>query len=361
MNPKPVCVPTDSLTRVEPSPELIFTLPKWTLLILGLTECIFILIKSATLPRTESSWLKIALISFIVETIVGFSLTTIQCFILFDLNFRKVSSEQNIDQVIGPLLFVLTELSAVISETIFIRRKIAHQKSLISNNHHRLRFSLVRRVAVKWITLSASLVSVIFSRRRFESYYTLQDEDSIVFKILLAFIIILILCYGIFTIPCYSRYWTRIVTSTLVLVVISLLSVVILFIKYNYGDFVAESYYNGSCGTFMNKSYILVFTLGLNIFLTSLSAFRLHGYKESKSITAEQVEFFETAVFGISCPCLWLSYTLCVDEATLLFLVACPQVAVLLTPFMFEYIEVLFSTITRWWKTNAEYFIGNNP
>lgn len=101
-------------------------------------------------------------------------------------------------------------------------------------------------------------------------------------------------------------------------------------------------------------SVLSTFLLGCNIFLTALSAFRLQSYQQLNMITAEQVGVFETAVIGVSGPFLVLSaYTdLCFDQITLLFLLAIPQVSVLLLPFLLEYIQVWLSRYNWNWKTN---------
>lgn len=130
---KPVCVPSESLMRVEPRLEISFTLPKWTIFILTLTELTFIGIKSIALLKLRKGLLKLALICFAVETIIGFFLTAVQAFILIDSDLERDENGLEREILFGALLFIFTEISAFISETIFLRRKFRHRREQSRN------------------------------------------------------------------------------------------------------------------------------------------------------------------------------------------------------------------------------------
>lgn len=79
------------------------------------------------------------------------------------------------------------------------------------------------------------------------------------------------------------------------------------------------------------------FSIRLNNIHTAWSAFRLQGYNETGKITKEQGEFREAAVFTLSGSFVFLSYYFCNEVFIVLFLISCPQVAVLWKPFIIEY------------------------
>lgn len=347
----PVCVPSDSLSRVTPSPPIMQTNTslKHILLALSVMELTFVVCKSVALSRTEKGWLLFAVICFIFETIIGLSLTVIQCYIVLQLNLSH--DVVDVGLIIGASLFVLTEICAVISEAIFVNRKVKNQKAPITNNENRFRFSLVYRVVVKWVTFFISIALVILASRLSFAY---SGEGLNFLKIILPSMAATIICYSIFTLFYYCRYWARVITSTTILIISFVITMNIIFKNYKFGPVVFDNQFvRNSCGTFRD-GYLFPLILAFNVFLTAISSFRLHGCDDLKSITAEQVEFFETAVFGLSYICIFLSTVLCADEAIVLFLVACPQVGVLLVPFLFEYTKALFFTIRKRWINSPE-------
>lgn len=352
-----ICAPSAYLTRVEPPMQHFPTLSKTTLLILTSTELLFVVFKSIALTRTEKRWLGFALVCFIVETIIGFSLTLMQLFIIIDSRMEKNFPDLDTRILLGALLFVFTELCAAISECISVRRKIRRQEIDLSNYKHKYRFSLVRRVVTKWIAIGVTVLSSIFSNR-FQFKFQFRSLN-----IIISSIIVIAACYGVFTLLCYRRYWTRIVISSVILLLCIITTAVFVLIRYHHGMFMVPSvdHYFYSCGSFLTSEPFIMFSFGFNIFLTALSAFRLDHYSEMKTISAEQVEFFEAAVIGTALPCVWLSLTACLEEVIIVFLVAGPQVAVIFFPVLFDYIKVLYSNLKLRWVIQTDRDINLDP
>lgn len=161
---QPMCVPSQSLKRVEPPIPEVSTIPRWPLLALAATEMVFIVFKSATLLRMEKQWLLFALVCFIIESVIGFLLTAIQTYAVKDFywggGYTRNGQVITFNPFIVALLFVFTETCVVISESLFIRRKMLGQKLDIVNSEGRFRSSLVCRVIVKWITITATVLPI---------------------------------------------------------------------------------------------------------------------------------------------------------------------------------------------------------
>lgn len=336
-----ICAPSESLVRVNPPMKPVPTLPKTTLLILASTELIFVMFKCVAFMRSEKHWHIFAFVCFIVETIIGFSLTAMQVFITIHSRVKNISYSFEVRLFVGATLFVFTELCAVISEAVSVRRKIKPPEDDITKYKHKYRFSLVRRVVTKWIALSTTLFSMGFS-----NMYNFQFELRSL-NIIFISITILVSCYGVFTLFHYRRYWTRILISTGIILTSIILTAVFVLIRKNHVNFVVPDkyYYFSVCGSLLSAEPIIMFCFGFNIFLTALSAFRLLDHSAMNNITEEQVEFFETAVLGTALPCIWIALVSCVEETILVFVVAGPQVGVLLVPLLFDYIKVLHSKL----------------
>lgn len=238
---------------------------------------------------------------------------------------------------IGANLFVFTEICIAISESVFIRKKFKKQELEISTNQPIPHRSLVGRAFIKWYTSVTFFSLSISLRSGFGNHI-----ESVSFKIDLVGLVVILLYYLLINICLYRRYWMRIIMSSIILLVSAVLSAVpiITYLR----D--ADSFPDGELATceayggFFHCESIL---LGVNIFLTAVSAFRLQTYMETKRITAHQVEFFETAVLTIVKPSIILSNVMYPAEFQQLVSVAYPQVAVLLTPLIIEYIQVFFS------------------
>lgn len=330
----PSCVPSDSLMRVQPQMQDVDTFPKWGLVSIALVEMVFVSIKCFSLLRKEKTWVKFALISFIIESVIGLSLTALQCYIIIDVYMDRDSNDVDPGLVMfGALMFVFSEICVVVSETVIIWKKMKNEDFKNANDQPRFRFSLVRRVVAKWITIGSTFASICYAFK----------QPGILYCVLIFW------SACTFTKNYYDRYWARIIVSSIYLIGCSSAAAIILLVKFQ------NQPYEDECSRLsFERASFLIFLLPVNIFLTAVSAFRLQGYSETNEITAEQVEFFETAVFGISVPCLALSIVLCVDTSIILFVVAVPQVAVLLIPTLIEYIPRLFSHIKWPWKSETK-------
>lgn len=354
INATPICLPRDALNIVQPPFPHQYTVSKSFFLTLGLAEGIFIVLKSVSILNKEKKWLYFALFCFIVESVIGIVLTTLQAYIIVYLSTRDYIEA---GVIVGALLFVLTEICAVISESIIVKKKITPGIVNTFTTAHRYRSSLVRRVIGKWIS-TVSSIFVLFNGVVSSHRYADVELGKVLIPICA---LVILMLYSIWTLFFYKRYWARIIISTIILV-FSVSSCIAMLLHRNLSrtsNMFCESSFISSGVISVLSIPVVVFSivvLATNIFLTALSAFRLQGYKEVKNICAEQVEFFETAVTGISGPCLILSIRsdLCSDQLVLLLIVAIPQVSVLITPLLFEYLHAWLKTYNWVWKRNSE-------
>lgn len=339
----PSCVPSDSVMRVQPPMEQAATLPTWALPSIALVELIFAMIKSFTLLRKGEKWLRFALISFIFKSFIGLALTGLQSYIIIDIYMDRYSNDVDPRLVVfGALMFVFSEICVVISESVFILRKMRNDGVKTTRDECRFLFSLVRRVVVKLIAIGSTLASL---------GYALKNRPFIFSFIF--FIILWSAC--IFIKELYLQYWARIIVSSIYLIDPSTAAFIILLIE------LQKDRYEDQCVILsFERASFLIFLLPVNIFLTAVSAFRFQDYCDTKEITAEQVELFETAVLGIYISCLVLSIILCVGTSVILFVVAIPQVFVLLAPTLIQYILLLDSKLKWSWRSETEIDFGSD-
>lgn len=291
INQKPSCVPYNSRSRIDPPIQNVRTIPQWSLVTVASTEIMFVCFKSVAIMRTEKKWLRFALVSFIIETVIGLGLTALQSSIIIIIYIERFDNVNHVLVVLGSLLFVFTETCVIISESFTMRRKMRKEDVEYERNQRRFRVSLVRRVVMKWICIGTMIASLLIHQ------FYLNAGMILVLVLLITFI-----CVSSFKL----HYRDRVILSVIHLI-LSLTATAVLVIIKHYG-----ARYGGGC-TRLNFDHvsILLFIFGFNILMTAISSFRLHGYRETKRITAEQVEFLETAVFGVSVPAIQIAEVLC--------------------------------------------------
>lgn len=107
--------------------------------------------------------------------------------------------------------------------------------------------------------------------------------------------VVVLMLYAIWTVFFYAWYRTRIVISTIILVLSVSCAIAMLFHRNlsQTADSCASSFVSHSRSRKIIPAFSSSTTvLATNIFLTAISAFRLQGYNELDNISAEQVELF---------------------------------------------------------------------
>lgn len=342
------CVPSEAVDRVSPRPDQQSSsfVPRWVLNMLGAIELTLIVFKSFFLLKSKQIFLKIALLLFVLESIVGFALTILTSYVLFE----------NVPRDLGPgfkflpFLFVLTEMCSVISESIMVGRKLRgvkhetkQQQSITEPQLSSVaRFSLVGRVIMKWMLLLGLLLILSFSFLWWTPFFICLCIFSV--------------AYVIFLITSFRRLWLRMLVSNLILLVSVNISIFYLYRKRDQMIFLSL------CDREQFRVSIFYIGMASCNFLIALSAFLLKGFKNMKKITIDQVEFSESAITGITFPLLLLSifsYRIgdeCSRDLTIVVLwTSCPQILVLLFPLLLEYIEYGMSNLINHWAGNVQF------
>lgn len=150
-----VCIAAEYRSRVDPPFQTVPSLLKSVFIATGTLQLVFILFRSVAFLKSGKHFLRLGLVFFIVESMLGFSLTAIHAFVLIDYN-----SEKQFDQIYfwsfdprmaisSAVLFVITQAFVVVSGYVFIRRQLMDQDDNITYNRQRFRFSLVRQIVTK--------------------------------------------------------------------------------------------------------------------------------------------------------------------------------------------------------------------
>lgn len=156
--------------------------------------------------------------------------------------------------------------------------------------------------------------------------------------------------YGLLSLGFYKLCWVRVVNS--LLIILANMRIGALGLLTTTLD---SKYINSRCAHFFNMNYteygiaVPGVLLAVNIFSVALSTFGLGGYKEMGILTMEQVEFVETAILGVLRPLFAISMNqwFCNASKTVIVLVACPQVAAMQIPVVFEYAIAAFRGIKQ--------------
>lgn len=344
-----VCLPTDALQRTGLKLPTSPGIRNGFLFLIGLTEVAFIIMKSTFVLKKRCRWQIVGLICFIIESMLGLVLASIQAYMVISSRDRE-----NDDSAVnlGAVMFVFTALCAITPETISVWKKVNNIYDHDTNGHNvnKFRFSLLRRIVARLLTMTTTLFALV-NAIDIVSYYVKTDANERANgRVMSIVLFVTVVLYGVTSIICYSRYWTRIILSFIVFV-FAILTIIVMSIRRisfggtKYCDSIFHSMEDSSDSSF-DLVIASIYMLGINIFATAVSGFRLQGYTEVNNITPEQVEFFETGIFGIIGPSFVIAVrtNLCFKKISLLLLVAIPQVLVMLIPLAIEYCHHWFSS-----------------
>ena len=338
------CAPTVSISRVQPPLQVLDPVPRWTLRSLAATELAFILLKSVAMTQQKKSWAYCGLLFFIIESLAGLAITALQFVLLISVansDGYSLSGPRLI--IMGGVSFVVTEILSIISESLIIRRRVTGQTATeIDLSTNKFSFSLVRRVVSKVLVIVIVISMSVYTNIR-SWYIDFEHPLSSYAKPAAISMIAILTIYTIASAFLYKRFWVRIVLSNIILLLSVVVSLLFLFPQSISGR--SEKYltYVNWCNPIdSTQTAVPSFLFSVIIFMNALSAFRLHGYQESNGLTAEQVEFVESAALGLGGSVLTISTASnpCPGAKILVLLVGGPQIAVLLSPFLAEYIFV---------------------
>ena len=147
------CAPTVSIKKVDPPLEVVDIVPRWTLGTLAVTELAFILLKSVAMIQQKRIWAYFGLSSFLIESLAGLAITTLQCYVVISVS---VSSDYpEILPIVGSTVFVLSEIFSIVSESLIVRRKVRQPVQEINLPTNKFRYPLIRRIIFKFLTVIA--------------------------------------------------------------------------------------------------------------------------------------------------------------------------------------------------------------
>lgn len=161
-----------------------------------------------------------------MESAIGFVLTAIQFYIIA---YLASQGENQTLLVLEALLFVFTEICAIIAESIMVRKKIKGRNVSTNIIIHRFRFSLVRRLIGKWLTMISTIFVLINGIILSPIVEDLNDGTLLGGMSIPIFSLVVLMIYAIWTIFFYTWYRTKIVISSIILIFSISCTIVMLF------------------------------------------------------------------------------------------------------------------------------------
>lgn len=366
-----ICIRTVGVDHFIEEPHLVSTLPWGLTISLFCIEIIFICLKSATVNHTKKSFRMIGGACFVIESIAGMALTILQLTIVILMRNYYMGIEISWAAEFGAILFVVSEVISVVSEGFNVRKKIYFEKkkeSLLSKEISSIKESqsrkwltklpLIRRVVAKYIAiiLATACLSIMLPPFQYvlesngintafpDSLSSETDHDDArnwIFILPLSYISM----HTIVFLKCKQKYWSRILSAFFYLTISSL---------YIFYSIIAATlnpqesqYFDVGKFNFGGSTVIAIFLFSVSIFNTAISGFNLTGYRESKKLIQEQLEFVETAIIGpVATVAVIVSSPFRFDDIMTVITVGFPQVAVLLFPILLEFTAPLWSMIS---------------
>lgn len=368
------CVRSEGVAHFHYQLHRVKTLPTYFSTILFAIEILFICIKSATVNHSKKGFRIVGGACFIIESIAGLALTILQLIIVILMNYAT-----NISWAaqFGAALFVISEVISIISEGINVRRKIyfetkkvslfSKETSYTSNSQSPkwwTKLPLMRRVVAKYISVILASVCLLTKLPPLQSVLSsigiysssiFEFENNVNWIFILPFSYIVI--HTIISFSFKHRLWSRIISASFFLTVLST------YIFYSIISALTnreESQDFESLGPFQfgGPTVLAIFLFSLSIFNTAISGINLMGYRESRKLTQEQVEFVETAIIGpVAIVAVIVSLSFLFGDRLSIVTVGFPQIAVLLFPVLLEYASPLWSMMTGFYIKSVSWLV----
>lgn len=338
-------------------------IPRYVFTALTIIEVVFILVKVGLITNEKITFRYAAGISFLLESIVGISITVFLATSIIQSQNRigLLGDTATSAYVVGASLTIATELIVVIVEGRQVYGKIKRNSSdetvestgtdksktiNVERGNGRITrcfgyMVMKRRTIIKWILFTANFLNPSFSLGGFiindyDDVPTLTIENHIRYIYSLANIILIAATSILFK----RQTILRITNSMLLLLSTSILTVLFLTQAY------FEEYFNpdSSQVSFQlePETGIAFFFVIANVFLCSCMSIGLLGYAETSKITYDQVDFVEATCMGIVSPLIIMAATTKNAKDTQTFLLAAlPQVMTLFVPIIADYGKAL--------------------
>lgn len=353
------CIPNSAIRRnrhLFDKFQYTFIFPQKILVSLFIVEITFTFLKSAFLQHHSIYSPSIVVLSFIIESLSGIALTTIQVVsICLDISFNHDHTEFDVGNkngfIWGSALSIVSEVITVISEMRYIYKRLAKLRVIFTPLRGDCRI-------IGDMTVLSSLLLLIFSLTRLER---IEPIDSHTSGHLLLSRLVFVGFILIYAVMLFAVIWKEIKRACLINLSIKWRTIILLrlgtlfFTVISILAIVSQGLFPHHCSDIpirfnvndLHKGVVaVIFMLSVHMMAISIYTFGMEGLSKFPVSQAQQFQILLIAFVGISGPgIVFTTSTMCLKDILNIVMVAYPQLLVIVCPILVELIVPKLQTL----------------